>query len=242
MPAWLGEAIQKGVGDMLLEDTAGIRLGPRLGLNLFDLTETAWGLITLKPDTVPAYNIVGPTAEAAASALMHFGSGRIPLASHDLETLVRAWKIIDSPIIAYTMMMDEVRISNTGVVTKGPFTSSQIFLQAIGLSPAEVINMQEFKELSWSITKRENKVFNDAKPYIKKAATLIAQEDYAAANDILMTVDAVFSGSGLPKTSMDEVKERLMSTLKVNETERVVKILLESGLFKTSEKANELNK
>ena len=232
-PDWMSDIIVKGVGDTLLEETLGIQLGSRIGLDLVGLMERARAMATLDVSVVPAFKLTGDTASSTLSALMNFGTGYWSLGMHNLETLGRAWKVTDNVIMAYEMAMHDVRYSNKGVKTEGPFTTSQEFFQFLGIAPAEAINEANLRNLSFNLGKDVAKVTKTLLPSFKEAIEQAEKGNYNAANSLIVEIDARMSGSGLTEVEMRSVKDRLFrESDSEGKTERVLKILILNGYTK----------
>ena len=115
---FLSNAIAEGA-DVAIDGLLGIKVGDRLAFNPIELFERASQMATLNlSESVPAATILSDTTQPALSALMNFGSGRIELGAHDLVTLARAWKMVDSSIMGYQMRMNDVRRSKSGASIK----------------------------------------------------------------------------------------------------------------------------
>lgn len=229
LPDWMREMIIDGLGDSLLSETTGVKLGTRIGLNPVALWERAIGSVFEPAKNIPAARIVGDTAFPALQAILHFGTGRIPMASHDVETLARAWKIVDSPIMAYEMMMHDVRTSRTGQITEGPFTTSQELFQFLGLAPDKALDEQRVKQLVFNIKERQSLAYKKLLPYTKEAFEAIKRGDYAAAISLFKDIDCGMGGLGLTPTMCLEVKDDLIKTVGQDQVDNTVKTLLKAG-------------
>lgn len=235
-PDWMSDIIVKGVGDTLLEETLGIQLGSRIGLDLVGLMERAKAMVSLDFSVVPAFKITGDTASSALSALMNFGTGYWSLGMHDLETLGRAWKVTDNAIMAYEMAMHDVRFSNKGVKTEGPFTTSQEFFQFIGIAPSEAINEANLRNLSFTVSKDVTKTTKLLTPYFKSVVESLENGDNGAAISMLKDIDAIMTSSGLTEVEMRSVKEKLFSEADYEgKMENVLKRLILDGYTKVIE-------
>ncbi len=229
MPDWMRKAFIDGIGDMFLSETLGIKLGSRVGLNPVALWERAVETFTDPMASIPAARITGDTVFPALQAVLHFGTGRIPMASHDVKTLARAWKIVDSPMMAYEMMMQDIRTSRTGQVTEGPFTTSQELFQFLGLAPDTVIDEQRVKSLVFNVKERQALALKALTPYTKEAFSLLREGNYAAAIDLLKDVDCAMGGYGLTPTMCQEVKDNLIGIVGFDQANSTVETLLKAG-------------
>jgi hypothetical protein len=229
-PEEMRDFIIKGLGDTMLSETIGIELGGRMGLDFFSLMERASSVFVDNGQSpVPAFKIAGDTAGSALSAIMNFGTGRWDMMSHDLETLVRAWKIIDNPVMAYEMMMSDVRRTRTGAITEGPFTTSQEVFQALGFSPSQTIDEQNIRSLTFDIKKKQQVAIDKALPYTKEAFDQIKNGNIAAGISLLKDVDAVLQGYGLSGLSLREAKDQIFSKTNFDSTEMMIKTLMLAG-------------
>lgn len=234
-PDEMRDFIIKGVGDTMLSETVGIELGGRIGLNFVSLMERASSVFVDNGQSpVPAFKIAGDTAGSTLSAIMNFGTGRWDMMSHDLETLVRAWKIIDNPVMAYEMMMNDVRRTRTGSITEGPFTTSQEVFQALGFSPSQAIDEQNIRNLTFDIKKKQKVAIDKALPYTKEAFDLIQNGNLAAGVSLLKDVDAVLQGYGLSGVSLREAKDEIFNKTKFDSTETMIKTLMLAGYLEAA--------
>ena len=200
--------ITNGV-DTALDSTLGVKFGDRVAFNPIEIIERAKGTYSDPFETIPAFNITSDTADAALGVVTNAFSGRYAASSHELTRLVRAWKIIDSPIIAYTMMMEDVRRTRTGSTIEGPFTTSQEFFQAIGITPSEVVDKSRAYGIMIPPKRRKALAVEKAFPYFQAGINAIKSGDYSKGQSLILDADAIVQGYGLPDTYLAEVREEL---------------------------------
>ena len=208
--SFIKDVIINGI-DVAFDAGLGIKVGNRVAFNPIELIERAQGTLIDTFNTIPAFSIASDTAGSALSALSNFASGRYAASSHELKRLVRAWKIIDSPIMAYTMMMEDVRRSRSGSEIPGPFTTSQELFQALGISPSQVVDIGRASDIAYSMTSRKNKAIEKALPIFKAGLAEAEAGNYEGATNLFLDADAIISGFGLSDTYLAEARAAIFN-------------------------------
>lgn len=219
----VSKVINDGI-DVVFDEALGIKFGDRVAFNPIELIERGVGTFTDPTETIPAVGIVADTAGAALGVMSNVFSGRYAASSHDLERLVRTWKVVDSPVMAYTMMMEDVRRTRTGSTLQGPFTASQELFQALGISPSEVVDLSRASGIVFSQKGRKQKAIDKALPFFKMALAEAEAGNYESAGNLMLDADAIVMSYGLSDTYLAEVRRDIM---KQAEFDRVNYVLLE---------------
>ena len=195
--------------DTAIDGLLGVKIGDRAGFNPVELIERGYKTFADPFQTVPAFDMIRGITNPVLDGLANFGSGRWSLLSHDAQTLARAWKIVDSPWMAYTMMMEDARISRTGGSLEKEFTGIQEFFQAVGIKPSEATDFQRISNLNFSAKNRKIKAIEQATPVFKMALDAQAEGNDRKAYQLFKDADAIVQAYGLSPTRMAEVREEI---------------------------------
>src|SRR6056297_46061 len=239
-PGPLAEIIADGA-DYALKELFGIKPGRRLSLNPAELIERAVGTFTDPFATIPAARIAEETYSPAVSAVANFASGRTSLGWHDLETLVRAWKIVDAPVMAYQMMMHDIRVSTSGNSIGKDFTTSQEFFQALGFTPSEVVEKYSFQRMTWGGAKDRAEAVNKATDIVKLAKQAFEKGDMEAGIQLWKTADAVVLAYGFNDVRLSEVRSKIINNIGQDEYSWLLLNLIKDGNLEHAEKWKENN-
>jgi len=216
--------------DVGIDGLAGIKVGDRLAFNPIELFERAANMATLNlSDAVPAATILSDTTEPALSAIMNFGSGRIELGAHDLQTLARAWKVVDSGVMAYNMRMNDVRRSKSGSAIYKDFTSSQEFFQFIGIKPSEATDKFATSSLLYDQKKKKDKAIEQATPAVKLAMQAAKEGNYRKAQQFMLDANAIVEAYGLTPTRQAEVRESVFQKADFDDVNWTVLQMIKDG-------------
>jgi hypothetical protein len=210
---FLSAVVVDGV-DAAIDGLLGVKIGDRAGFNPISLVERGVGTVTNPFETIPAMGMVtsltAPGANLFFEGFTHAMSGRWSLISHDLETLVRAYKIVDSPWMAYTMLMEDARISRTGGALEKEFTGVQEFLQAVGIKPTEATEFSRISNLNFSHKQRRDEAIRKALPIFKMALEAQSEGDESKAYKLLLLTDAIVGAYSFSPTRLAEVREEIV--------------------------------
>lgn len=210
---FLSAVLVDGV-DAFIDGIAGVKIGDRAGFNPIELVERGVGTFTNPFETIPAVDMIKSISDPASNLFVngfaHAMSGRWSLVSHDLETLVRAYKIVDSPWMAYTMLMEDARISRTGSALEKEFTGIQEFFQAVGIKPSEVTEFSRISNLNFSFKKRRDDAVRKALPIFKMALEAQAEGDEKKSYKMLLLVDSIVGAYSFSPTRLAEVREEIV--------------------------------
>lgn len=208
---FLSNVIADGA-DFLFNEKLGIKVGSRVGFNVVELFERAAQTVTLQAgEAVPAVAIVEGVTKPLLSALMNLGSGRTELAKYDLATLLRVYKVVDGPIMAYQMHMDDIRRSRTGTSIKAEFTPTQEFLQAIGITPAQATEYYNASKISFSRKERRKKALDAAVPSVRIAIEFAEKGEKEKARQFMLDASAIIDSYGFTGVRKAEIREALFN-------------------------------
>ena len=224
----VNEVLNNGI-DVLFDEAFGVKVGDRVALNIPQLMDRFVGTFMNPGDTIPAITITRDTASSALAVFSHALSGRYAASSHSLERLIRSWKVIDSPIVAYTMMMEDVRRSRTGSETQGPFTTSQELFQALGIAPSEAVDLNRLKSIVFNQKQSQAEAIRLATPLYKEAVRLARAGKYESASNLALEADAYLAGFGLSDTYRAEAQEKIIEGVGRDELLYLFRELVEQG-------------
>lgn len=213
----LKEFLKYGPIDSVLKEYAGITIGDRIALNIPSLFARA-GLSVSDPiGAAPAVTIGADAASKVYSAFDHAVNGRGTMAAYSLGELVRAFKIIDDPVMAYTMIMDGERNTRSGQSLPANYTTTQAFFQAIGIRPIQVT---EFNNLKYSSLARQQdrkfKAIDKATPIFKMAIKSGKEGNFEDAAFYIEQAAAVIDGYGMSPIYRTEAVQAAMSKAGMN--------------------------
>lgn len=195
--------------DAAIDGLLGVKIGDRAGFNPIELIERGYGTYADPFQTIPAFDMIRGITNPVLSGFANFGTGRWSLLSHDAETLARAWKIVDSPWMAYTMLMEDARISRTGGSLEKEFTGIQEAFQAIGIKPSEATDFFRISNLNFSSKRRKENAIKQATPVFKMALDALDEGNERKAYQLQRVGDAIIKAYGLSDTRLAEVKEEI---------------------------------
>ena len=209
-PSWIRESVLFGA-DAAIDGLAGVKVGDRIALNPLELLERAGGTVSDPFENIPAFTLVGDTAPHALAALRDGLSGRWGLLGHDVQTLARAWKVVDSGVMAWTMATEEVRRTKSGQAIHIDFTPTQVALQGIGIKPSEATEIQLSTQLVFNQRKRQEKAIKQGLVPFKIALEAAEEGKYAKALQYLKDADAIVAAYSLSETYQAEAREQIFN-------------------------------
>lgn len=215
--------------DNVIDGMAGVKIGQRLALNPIELFDRGVGTFVQPGEYIPSIGIAGDTAKGAYNLLSNAFSGRFGLLGHDVETLARAWKIVDAPMMAYSMHMEDMRRKANGTGVRADFTPTQEVLQAIGISPSQVYGTSRASNLVYSQRTRRDKAKDKALPYFRKAVRLYESGDYGAGSQALSMADAIVESYSLTPTRKEELREAIFRDIGFDRVSWLALQLLKDG-------------
>lgn len=222
-------AIAEGA-DAFFGPVAGIKIGDRLAFNPVELWDRGHNMVALNlEEAVPAYKITSDTGTAAYSLLTNSFTGRWGLLGHDVQTLGRAWKAVDSAMMAYTMNMENVRRTKSGSEIHKDFTPMQEVFQFIGVKPSESTDFSASSTIVFDQKKKKKMAIDTALPYFKRAVVKAQEKDYGAFISIMKDVDAIVAAHGLTDTRLIEVRETLLQRAGFNNVNWIAMEMIKDG-------------
>jgi hypothetical protein len=229
----MAQLLKYGPIDFLLKETIGVTLGDRVALNIPSLLARV-GLSATDPlESAPSVNIAVTAGKGAAQAVVDLVYGRKMLATYDLATLVRTFKIVDDATMAVQMLIQEERVTASGAKLPADWTTAQAFMQAIGFRPVQVT---EFNNLKYSSLARQNdrkfKAVDKAVPSIKLATKYADAGDWENAQYYMLEAASIIDAYGLSETYRAEAVQSAITKAGADDVSRTVLAAIRAGLGK----------
>lgn len=235
----LGGLIANGA-DEAIDALLGVKVGSRLAFNPIELYERGIGTFTNPVENIPAFTLVGNTAKPVLSAVGNAFSGRWSLLSHDAETLARAWKVVDSAVMAWTMNLEDVRRTKSGSVIEKNFTPMQEVLQAIGIQPSEAVELNKTSNFLFSQKERREKASKQALPAFRLGVEAAEEGNYSKALQFIKDADAIVQAYNLSDTRLAEVREEIFNKVGFDRINWMTLQLVKEGYSKEALEFNKL--
>jgi hypothetical protein len=227
----LKELLKYGPLDFVLKNTMDFTLGDRIGMNLPALVSRA-SLVAQGnlAEVTPTVSVATSASKAIVSGFGNLVGGRPMLAAYDLGTLVRTFKIVDDTYMAYTMMVQQERVSKTGISLPAEYTTFSAFMQALGVRPEAAIKFTHLSNGLFRAKDRKRKAVEKSVPSIKMAIKYYEEGNEESAayymNEAAAIIDAYDLG---PIYRADAVKQAITEAGE-SKVEQVILGAIRAGL------------
>lgn len=230
------ELILHGPHDYILNNTVGIRMGTRIspiaGVTPWQGTlDKLVGFYSQFNETVPSLKLGSETATRLGKVIADIFSARpSDILAYDALRLARVMKVVDGPVMAYEMRMQDTRTTSSGGRIPHEYSSIQEFMQAIGFTPTQAVDIGLAGNLVYNLKGRRDKAIKNSKRYFTRALEAMSEGDYETAEFFYLEGSAVIDAYGFSPTHRQEVLNSSFGKTGMERLEFMLNEMLKAGL------------
>jgi hypothetical protein len=230
----VGGVLSHGL-DALFEATLGIRPGERIAIKPLTLIERAASLYNgTFWENAPAGVIAVGAAKDFASTMWYLVHGNEAMATMGVERLARTWKVVDNSVMAYNMLMEDVRTNRTGTTTlEADFSASETFFQAVGFTPAQALDLSRRKSVYFDIKRRKAKALDGINDTMKFALKAFDEGNHDVVLDQMRFIGDQLQAWGFSPTMRLEILNEAFRRAGDDNTTRMFFTLYQEELLNT---------
>lgn len=233
------ELILYGPGDYINRNLFGVTFGTRIS-PIAGVTPWAGTLDKLAQMKEDPFNTIPSTKLASESGtrLLRVIKDMVTLKdrhilAYDAARLLRVMKVVDSPVLAFGMMMDGTRTTATGGRIPNDWDKIQVVMQALGFTPSEATDIGIDGNRAYEIKGRVDRAVKESKTYFTQALDLYDKGDLDGAAYFLAEGNAIVDAYDFGSATRTEVIGASFGKTGMERLEYMTFILLKNGITPT---------